>query len=128
METQCASCEVRTGLLVLLQVASISQLNLSRLYRQCGILNISQPYKPSWPVTGIALLCFTSSITAYSTLLGLGHFSALSCTQSLGLLVREIGQSQGCYLHTGQHKHKLYSNRHPCFEWDSNLRCNGLER
>jgi hypothetical protein len=24
--------------------------------RQCGILNILQPYRPPWPVTGIALL------------------------------------------------------------------------
>jgi hypothetical protein len=27
--------------------------------RQCGILNISQPYRPPRPVTGIALLYFT---------------------------------------------------------------------
>jgi hypothetical protein len=40
----------------LLQVASISQLTVSRLSRQCGILNISQPYRPPGPVTGIALL------------------------------------------------------------------------
>jgi hypothetical protein len=39
-----------------LQVASISQLTVSRLSRQCGIINISQPYRPPRPVTGIALL------------------------------------------------------------------------
>jgi hypothetical protein len=31
---------------------------VSRLSRQCGILNISQPYKTPRPLTGIALLCF----------------------------------------------------------------------
>jgi hypothetical protein len=56
MEMEYASCEVRTGLQVLLQVASISQLTVSQLFRQCGILNISQPYRPPRPVTGIALL------------------------------------------------------------------------
>jgi hypothetical protein len=30
--------------------------SVSRWSRQCGILNISQPYRPPWPVTGIALL------------------------------------------------------------------------
>jgi hypothetical protein len=47
---------VRYELYVLLQVASISQLTVSRFSRQCGILNISQPYRPPRPVTGIALL------------------------------------------------------------------------
>jgi hypothetical protein len=32
METECASCEVRTGLEVLLQVASISQLTVRYCY------------------------------------------------------------------------------------------------
>jgi hypothetical protein len=36
------------------QVASISQLTVSQLSRQCVILNISQPYRPPRPVTGIA--------------------------------------------------------------------------
>jgi hypothetical protein len=35
--------------------------SVTRLYRQCGILNISQPYRPPRPVTGVALLYFLRS-------------------------------------------------------------------
>jgi hypothetical protein len=34
-------------------------------------------------------------------------------TQTVGLLKRGISTSPGCYLHTGQHKH-----RHSCLEWN----------
>jgi hypothetical protein len=37
--------------------------SVSRLSRQCGILNISQTYRPPLPVTGIALLFFFSRST-----------------------------------------------------------------
>jgi hypothetical protein len=33
---------------------------VSRLFRKCGRLDISQPHVPSWPVTGIALPFFTN--------------------------------------------------------------------
>jgi hypothetical protein len=47
-------------------VASTSQLTVSRLSRQCGILNISQPYRPPLLILGIALLYFY--FTNHSTL------------------------------------------------------------
>jgi hypothetical protein len=35
---------------------TILPVSVSRLSEQCGIFNISQPYRPPWPVMGIALL------------------------------------------------------------------------
>jgi hypothetical protein len=47
---------------------------------------------------------------ALQPLVDLGRFfSFLIYTQSLGLLGRLIGPSQGLYLHTGQHKHRINS-------------------
>jgi hypothetical protein len=43
-------------------------------------------------------------------------------TQSVGLLGREISPSQGLYLYTEQHKHRINAHRHPHLECDSNSR------
>jgi hypothetical protein len=44
----------------------------------------------------------------YSPLLGPGLFSfVIFFTQTVGLLGRVISPSQGRYLHTGQHKHRV---------------------
>jgi hypothetical protein len=54
-------------------------------------------------------------------LLGLGHFfSFLNFLQSVGVLGQGIIPSQGCYLHTEQHKHGINAHRHPCLKWNSN--------
>jgi hypothetical protein len=45
-----------------------------------------------------------------------------SYTQSVRLLGRGISPSQDPYLHTEQHKHRIYAHRHPWLEWDSNPR------
>jgi hypothetical protein len=40
--------------------------SMSRFLRQCGILNISQPYRPARPDTGIALLYNRNAIVSKS--------------------------------------------------------------
>jgi hypothetical protein len=53
------------------------------------------------------------SIYSSTALVDLSHFfSFLICTLSIGLLGRGIFPSQGLYVHTGQHKHKIKAHRH----------------
>jgi hypothetical protein len=51
-----------------------------------------------------------------------------SFAQSVGLLGRGISQSQGRYLHTGQHKRRINAHRHQCLKWYSNPRSQCFER
>jgi hypothetical protein len=63
------------------------------------------------------------SIYGSTALVELGRFfSFLICTQLVGLLGRGISPSQGRYLHTEHHKHRINAHRHPGLEWDSNPR------
>jgi hypothetical protein len=39
---------------------------MSRLSEQYGILNISQPYRLPWPVTGIALSYFSLLLSSHT--------------------------------------------------------------
>jgi hypothetical protein len=45
----------------------MSPTSVNLLFRECGILNISQPHRPTRPVTGIVLLSFTFAMHTLKT-------------------------------------------------------------
>jgi hypothetical protein len=62
-------------------------------------------------------------------LLGLGYFFRFLILYTAGRTTcMEISSSQGRYILTGQHNHKPNTHRHPCFEWDLNLRTPAFKR
>jgi hypothetical protein len=75
----------------------------------------NQLTKPLSICLSMALQSFSWNLAAFSL--------SYSYTQLVGLLGRGIGQSQGRYLHTEQHKHRINAHKHQCFEWDWNPRC-----
>jgi hypothetical protein len=48
---------------------TISLLSVSRIYRQRGTLNVSQPHRHPWPVTGIALLIYLIHLFFYISMI-----------------------------------------------------------
>jgi hypothetical protein len=51
-------------------------------------------------------------------LLDLGRFFSFFIPYTFGRTPwMEISPSQGRYLHTGQHKHRINAHRYPCLEW-----------
>jgi hypothetical protein len=77
---------------------------------RCRLLQNSPFYPFIHPSVHVSTALFWALVT----------FSiSLSSTQTIGPLERSIGPSQGRYLHTAQHKHRINAHRHPCLEWDS---------
>jgi hypothetical protein len=65
---------------------TISPPSVADLSRKCGSLNVSQPYGPSWPVTGIALP-FT--------------FNSMEQNHSRGAKSRSVSQEISCLWNLG---------------------------
>jgi hypothetical protein len=68
----CVKCGRRVRLITLSR-------SVSRLYRQCGILNISQPYRTPRPLTGIALLFLPVFIVCNVSFIFCVDLSAVYC-------------------------------------------------
>jgi hypothetical protein len=77
-------------------------------------------YRPKWQHSTF----FSMALPAHSGPRSLTQFRN-HFTQTVGLLGRVTSPSQGRYLNTGQHKHRIntsHTTKHPCLEWDSKPR------
>jgi hypothetical protein len=74
-------------------------------------------------VTFSLWMFYNLPIYGCTALVHLGDFfNFLIYTQSVGLLGRGISPSQGRYLHTEQHKHRIKAHIRQLLEWESNPR------
>jgi hypothetical protein len=64
---------------------------VSRLSRQCRILNISQPYRPPRPVTGIALLSFHATVPRGREINLISYFRFTLCSSIYVHNITEVG-------------------------------------
>jgi hypothetical protein len=91
------------------------------------ILNGNRPksliHMPACPTASLSIyvsIYLSIYLWLYNSWL-LAHFLiSWSLTESARPLGRGISPSEGRYLHTGQHKHKIKAHRPPCLKRDSN--------
>jgi hypothetical protein len=99
-------------------------LSLSMYVSICLRIYLSICLSACLPASLSVCLSIRPSIYGSTALLGLDRFFSfvIFFTQTVGLLGRGISPSQGRYLDTEQHKHRINEHSHPCLEWDSNPR------
>jgi hypothetical protein len=98
-------------------------INLSHNRWSLVLSSSRKPSEYKWEALPLEPVYIYVSAYGSTALVDLGRFfSFLIYTQSVGLLGRGISPSQGHYLHTEQHKHRINVHRYPCHEWDSNPR------
>jgi hypothetical protein len=69
------------------------------------------------------LMSLNVYLSIYSPLLDLGRCFSFLIIYTVGRIPwTGISPSQGLYIHTQQHKHRINAHKHPCLEWDSNPR------
>jgi hypothetical protein len=122
--TWCKNCTPSS----LLELSNfVRSVFLTRLYSAAAVLQFTlkiREWIPDYYVVASAYIAVYLSMALQPSVGPWPLFQFLGLfTLSVGHLGRGISPSQGRYLHTGQHKHRIINTqRHPCLEWDWNPR------